>query len=880
MRTLKLGTPMPTLPTGTLTFLFTDIEGSTRVLETLGEGYRPVLERHHALLREAIMAGEGTEVSTEGDAFFAVFPSAPKAVAAAAQAQRALAAGPWPDGAQVRVRMGLHTGEGTLGGDSYVGLDVHRAARVAAAGHGGQVLLSGATQALTAGQLPAGVSLVDLGQHRLKDLSRPEHLWQLAIEGLPTSFPAPRTLDATPNNLPLQLTTFLGRQREVADVLALLEEHRLVTLTGPGGTGKTRLSLQVAAEASDRYPDGVYFVALEPITIPELLLPTIAQVLGLMEPGAATVDRLVEHFGERAFLLVLDNFEHVDAAAPQVGDLLARAPRISVLATSRSPLRVYGEREYPVPPLGLPDPRHLPDLEQFTQFESVALFIERAVAVRPDFRVDSVNAPAVAEICVRLDGLPLAIELAAARVRVLSPQAILDRLSDRLGLLSGGARDLPARQQTLRGAIAWSHDLLEGEDRRAFARLSVFAGGATLDQIEEVCFQAPDRGRALDVVSSLVDKSLLREESPSGGEPRFRMLETIRQFAAEQLAATGEVATYRQRHAASVQAFVEHGANEVMGPKGGEWLDRYELERDNIRAAMAWALESKATELALRLLAACWRYWQMRGYLEEARGMAERVTALPDRKTYPAANEAALEAAGGIAYWQGDFSAARPWYTETLELARRRQDDRAEANALYNLTFTYTWNPGEQEEARKLARQALEVYRRLGDQAGIGRALWALASADYFFKDLPAAMQSLEEALRIFRAIGDRFMVGWTLYMQGLTQLYTDRARLHEVLAEALDIFRETGDVSGYALVFDAFAAAAHSEGDTTRAMRLAGYAAATEKLAGGGLGALNRTNAGFFPEQLMETPEYAAAYAEGQQMDLDRAIRLALREE
>jgi predicted ATPase len=463
---------------------------------------------------------------------------------------------------------------------------------------------------------------------------------------------------------------------------------------------------------------------------------------------------------------------------------------------------------------------------------------------------------------------------------VLTPQAILDRLSDRLGLLSGGARDLPARQQTLRGAIAWSHDLLEGEDKRVFACLSVFAGGATLDQIEEVCFEAADRDRALDVVSSLVDKSLLREESPPGSEPRFRMLETIRQFAAEQLAAAGDMERYRQRHATSVLAFAEQGAGEVMGPEGRTWLDRYELERDNIRAAMTWALESAGTETALRLLAACWRYWQMRGYLAEARGYADRVMEMSDRKAHAAANEAALEAAGGIAYWQADFQAARPWYTETLDLARARHDDRAEANALYNLSFTYGWNMGEQEEARRLANQALEVNRRLGDQMGIGRSLWARASADYFFKDFPAASSSLDEALVIFRALGDRFMIAWTLYMQGLTYLNTDRDQLQEVLAEALGIFRETDDVSGYALVFDAFAAAAHFEGDTIRAMRLAGYAAATEKLAGGGLGALNRSYAGFLPEQLMETPEYAAAYAEGQQVDLDRAVRLALREE
>jgi tetratricopeptide (TPR) repeat protein len=358
------------------------------------------------------------------------------------------------------------------------------------------------------------------------------------------------------------------------------------------------------------------------------------------------------------------------------------------------------------------------------------------------------------------------------------------------------------------------------------------------------------------------------------------MLETIRQFAAELLAADGGADAYRQRHAASVLALVERGAGEVMSPQGGEWLDRYELERDNIRAATSWALESGAAETALRLLAACWRYWQMRGYLTEARGYADRVMALPARKNHAEANEAALEAAGGIAYWQGDWPAARLWYGETLDLARARQDDRAEANALYNLTFTYAWNPGDQKEALRLANQALEVNRRLGDRVGIGRALWARASADYFFGDIPAAISALDEALEIFRTVGDRFMLAWSLYMQGLTFLNTDRDRLHQVLREALDIFRQTDDVTGYALVFDAFAAAAHFEGDTPRAMRLAGYAAATEKLAGGGLGVLNRQYAGFFPEQQMETPEYAAAYAEGQQMDLERAIRLARREE
>jgi predicted ATPase/class 3 adenylate cyclase len=867
---------MPSLPTGTVTFLFTDIEGSTRLLESLGDAFTGVLERHHALLREAIAAGEGTEVSTEGDAFFAVFPSASRAVAAVAQAQRALATEAWPSGVAVRVRMGLHTGEGMLGGDSYVGLDVHRAARVAAAGHGGQVLVSGATQALAAGGLPEGVTFDDLGQHRLKDLSRPEHLWQLVISGLASAFPPPRTLDATPNNLPLQLTSFLGREREVAEVLELLASHRLVTLTGPGGTGKTRLGLQVAAEATDRFDGGVYFVGLDPISEPDLLLPTIAQAVGIMDPGGASIERLAEHFGDQAFLLVLDNFEQVDSAAPLVGELLAQAPGLRALVTSRSPLRVYGEREYPVPPLGLPDPSHLPDLEQFTQFESVALFVERAVAVRPDFTIDNANAPAVAEICVRLDGLPLAIELAAARVRVLTPQAILDRLSDRLGLLSGGARDLPARQQTLRGAIAWSHDLLDDEDRRVFGCLSVFAGGSSLESIEAVCFEPAERAGALDVITSLVDKSLLREESP-GGEPRFRMLETIKQYAGEQLEATGRRDDFRARHAADVLALVEGWAPGVFGEEGRTLLDHFEQERDNIRAALGWALDKAETETALRLLAACWRFWQTRGYLREARGYAERALALPDAQSLTMAYIAALEAAGGIAYWQADWATAKTWYAEALELVRETGDDRALANALYNLTFSYALERMDQREAQRLAQEALDVNRRIGDDAGIGRALWALSNTHFFFGELDEAKGASRESVELFRKVGDRFMLAWGLYTEALASR-DDLPYMRALLKEALEYFLETGDKSGYALVFDGFAALAHAEGDDDTALRLSGFAAATETLAGTGIAAINREFGGFYPEQLVATDAaHAAMYAAGQAMTLEEATKLAL---
>jgi class 3 adenylate cyclase len=477
------------LPTGTVTLLFTDIEGSTRLLERLGDRYVEVLAEHRRLLRAAFARFHGCEVGTEGDAFFVAFAKASDAVAAAVAGQRMLAAHPWPDGTVLRVRMGIHTGEPIMVGQDYAGLDVHRTARICSAGHGGQVLLSGATRELLGAELPSAVRLRDLGESRLKDLTEPQRLFQLVIPGLPADFPALRTLGTGPIQVPVPLTRFVGRQRELADIRTLLarDEVRLLTLTGPGGTGKTRLAVHAAADLQGAFPDGVVFIDLASATDPGLVPPTIAQTLGIRETAERSlVESVAQQLGDRRLLLVVDNFEQVLAAAPAVVELLAACGRLKALVTSRVALHVSGEHTYPVPPLSLPD-REASDARDVASSEAVTLFVDRAQAVDPEFAVTEANTPVLAEICRRLDGLPLAIELAAAHIRLLTPQALASRLGRRLQLLKGGPRDVSARQQTLRATIDWSYDLLETDEQTLFARLAIFAGGCTLEAAEAIC---------------------------------------------------------------------------------------------------------------------------------------------------------------------------------------------------------------------------------------------------------------------------------------------------------------------------------------------------------------------------------------------------------
>ncbi|HEV8470743.1 MAG TPA: adenylate/guanylate cyclase domain-containing protein, partial [Candidatus Limnocylindria bacterium] len=739
------------MPAGTLTFLFTDIEGSTKLQTGLGtDRYHEVLETHTRLLRDAFKDG-GFEVRVDGDALFVVFAVAAKAVHAVAAAQRALAKASFPGGATVRVRMGLHTGEGRPAsadaGADYVGIDVNRAARVAAAGHGGQVLLTDATATLARADLGDGLSLRDLGEFRLKDLAHPEHLYQLVIDGCPADFPPLRSLDRTPTNLPPQPSTFVGRAREIVEGQRLLESARLITLTGPGGTGKTRLSLRIAEESAQEFADGTYFVPLAPITDPELVPSTIAHTLGVQVGGAEMpLTRVLDHVRGKQMLLVLDNFEQILPAAPIVGQLLGASPALKVIASSRAPLRIAGEQEFPVPPLDVPDPEHLPTLEVLAQSDAVRLFIERAGAVRPDFKVTPENAVAVAEICNRLDGLPLAIELAAARVKVLTPQAMLPKLREGLDVLASTARDLPERQRTLRGAIAWSWDLLNPAECKLFSRLAVFVSGGMLPQVETVCGPSKELGGdLLDALTSLVEHSLIRQ-SEIAGEPRFRMLVTIREFALERLEESDERDEIRMRHARAYLALAEEARPYVQQRDQKRWLDLLEVEHDNLRAALESSIADGRGEDACRLVFALWRFWQVRGHLAEGAHWCERVLALPTKTTPPLVLMRALEASAGIAYWRGDIPTATDGYTKAAEIAREQGDDAEQANAEYNLSFVYGIPGSDLPRALDLLRSARQRWARVGDRAGVARAAWGFASYAQFGRRGTVDPSRLEEA--------------------------------------------------------------------------------------------------------------------------------------
>jgi predicted ATPase/class 3 adenylate cyclase/Tfp pilus assembly protein PilF len=816
---------MASLPTGTVTFLFTDIEGSTRLLQRLEDEYAQVLADQRHLLRDAFRASGGHEVDTQGDAFFVAFSRARDAVAAAIAAQRAVVAHAWPKGVALGVRMGLHTGEPLTAETGYVGMDVHRAARICAAAHGGQILLSEATRILVEDDLPEGVGLRDLGEHRLKDLARPQQVAQVIAVGLPADFPPLRSLNILPNNLPTQLTTFIGREREIAEVKRLLSEARLLTLTGWGGAGKTRLALQVAAEVLEGFTDGVWLVELASLSDPDFVPHTVASAVDVREqPGRPILATLCEYLRPKHVLLVLDNCEHLVAACARLADTLLRAcPNLRILATSREALGIAGETTWRVPPLSLPDPRRLPPPEGLSAYAAVRLFIERAVAVLPTFTVTNENAPWIAQVCHRLDGIPLAVELAAVRVKALSVEQIAARLDDRFRLLTGGSRTAMPHHQTLRATIDWSHDLLSDPERIVFRRLAAFAAGFTLEAAEMVCAgDGVDESEVLDLLMRLVDKSLVMTEEQDG-TARYRLLETVQEYTRERLRKSEEAEGVQRRHRDWYLGLAERAGPELFGANQAAWFDRLEVEQGNLRAALRSSIERGGTEAALRLVGVLWRFWAVRGHFEEGSGWLKAVLEAVERNSDapPALRAKALNVAGYLALSQGAYATARTLLEESLAIQRQLGDKAQIAISLSNLG-TAVLHQGDVAMARELLEEGLTIRRESGDKVDIAGSLNDLGAVAIEQGDYAAARSLLEEALTIRRELGDKAGIAASLNNLGMVAIQQrDYAAARVFLGESLPLCREIGDKWLHALALNTLGDLTRTQGDHAAARPL-----------------------------------------------------------
>ena len=860
------------LPSGTVAFLFTDIEGSTRLWERDAAAMWRTVHRHNAILGTAIADHGGFHFKTIGDAYQAAFPDVPSAVAAVAAAQRALAAEPWPETGPIRVRMAVHAGEATPVGGDYLAPCLNRLARLLATGHGGQALLTDLAAGLARDRLPTGASLRGLGRHRLRDLLEPEEVWQLVLAGLPDRFPPLKSLETHPTNLPAQPNELVGREAELAALLPRLTDPatRLLTLTGPGGVGKTRLALQLAADAIDAFPDGVFLVGLAAVTDPALLPAEIADTLGVREGGGLGLrEALTRHLAPQRLLLLLDNLEQFRpqaAAARVVGDLLAAAPGLTVLATSRAPLRLRAEQEAPVAPLPTPDPRrHAPPGELsplLAANPSVRLFAQRAQAAKPSFALTADNAAAVAEVVRRLDGLPLAIELAAARSRALSAAELARRLGGTLDLLAARIADLPDRQQTLRAAIDWSHDLLAPEEQVLFRRLSVFAGGCTLEAAEAVAnVPAPLALDPLDGVTILLEQSLLRADE-TGDETRYRMLETLRAYGRERLTAAGEEEAALDARDAWLLALSFKVDAHHHREDAGDWHDRLDAEHANVGMALDRALRIGRTDDGLRLATNAWQTWRARGRLAEGRSWLDRLLAAA-ADAPPLLRFHALIGSGILAADQGDLLGGSALVEEAIEVARVLADPRelaaalshlgtlldkrglyAEAAHQHKLSLDSSWasgdrrgesvalnnlalvaqNRGNYDEAARMFEQSLQIKRELGNKTGMAITLNNLAVVAYLQDDLATAVRRLEEALAIDRELDNLPGVADGLdNLGGLLVGEQDLPRAAAMLAEALEIRRDAGDRYSIPFSLENVGALADATGDLVMAARMIG---------------------------------------------------------
>lgn len=878
---------MAHLPTGTITFLFSDIEGSSKKWEQHPDSMRVALATHDRLLRTTFEANGGYVFKTVGDAFCVAFDTAHDALSGAVQAQRALRDATWEGIDDMKVRMALHTGAAETRDGDYFGQSLNRVARILASAHGGQVLLSLPTEELVRDALPMGVQLRALGEHRLRDLARPEHLFQLVTADLPSQFPALRSLESVPNNLPVQLTSFIGRERELAEVKRLLGSTRLLTLTGTGGTGKTRLSLQVGAELLEQFHDGVWFVEFANITDPALVVETVAAAVDLrQEAERPLVTTMTSFFRNKHLLLIFDNCEHVVAACARLAESLLRScPQLRILASSREPLSIAGETAWPLPPLSLPDHwREItsgPDaIERLSQFEAVRLFIDRATIARPAFQLSNDNIHLVAQICWRLDGIPLAIELAAARIRVLTLQQIVERLDDRFHLLTTGSRTAVPRQQTLRSLIDWSHDLLTDPERMLFRRLSVFARGRTLEAIEEVCScHRLSANEIIDLLAQLVDKSLVFVEKTPVHGARYYMLESIYDYADEKLREAGEQDVFRARHLEYFVKLLEKAAVELRGPRQKDWLEKLEIEDINLRFAVESSLEVPGQTLnGLRLLIAAQRFVEVRGLFKEARDHFAKLLSHPETAERDALRAQALTAAGRLAWVADDMPATETNHTEALEIYRELQNSAGIALSLTELAY-HALDAGDLDRTHTLLDEATPLVDKVDDPRLSARLHHVKAVLAAGSGDFEAGFNHDEESLRLYRQVGDVWqciIAAWGVGVNAIPLGRFDVARKH--LGECIQVGIELGNRWGTSYPLDAFAYLAVAEKQYGRAARLFGASDA------------QRTRVGLVPtsaqhpafKKVMASatdftgPAIETARFEGRTLNLEAAVALA----
>jgi predicted ATPase/class 3 adenylate cyclase len=818
----------------TLTFLFTDIERSSELWETHPQAMGRALAQHDTLLTGIFQEYGGRIFKTVGDAFCVAFSHAPEAVSAAFATQKGLAEAAWEETGPLRVRIAVHSGPAELRDDDYFGPTLNRVARVLSVGHGGQTLLTQVVAESVRGVLPGDVSLRDLGERRLKDLRQPERIYQLVSEDLPDNFPPLRSLEILPNNLPAQVTSFVGREREMAEVKRLLQGNRLVTLTGPGGTGKTRLSLQVAADLFEDFPHGVWLVELSTVSDPELVAETIINAVRIREaPDKTPLTTLVEALRTRQLLLVLDNCEHLVAACARIATTLLRGcPQLKVVASSREALSVEGETIWALAPLSLPDmgrDQATPDMEHLARLEAVQLFVERATAVRQDFRLTLDNAALVARICWRLDGLPLAIELAAARVKLLPLAQILDRLDHRFRLLTGGSRAALPRQQTLGALIDWSHDLLSEPERVLFRRLSVFVRGRTLEMAESVCgVEGLDPAEIFDLLCSLADKSLLMVEAAPDGEPRYTMLESIWDYADDRLVQAGEDARFRRRHLDYFVALAEEAEPHLIGPDQKAWLEKLALDHTNLNHALGTSLAAQETVgLGLRVAGALGRYWEVRSYLTEGYEQLQELLTRADDAVAPAVRAKGEFGAGRLAWCQDRDEVAMKHYriAQGLYDSLGMKKDVALIEAFLGFTER---NDGNNAEARRHFERALTMAKELGAERVAMIATNGMGTLLAVEGNLVQARELKEKCLQYFTAAGDEWVLtpingslGKICFAEG------DLAAARRYIKEAITIARGLGNNWSVPYAIEGIADICAQENEAPKAVRLYGAASA-----------------------------------------------------